>query len=103
QLNDVICREGVADIPPHGGQDHVGRPPVAREGGRRVCSEILSTRAASVPLPPAGIIAIALHSRLLTTWTANHRPGSLLSTKQIRKLGKKTGTRVPIYKLCDMV
>src|SRR5262249_11102270 len=70
--------------------DHIGRPTVAREGGRRVCSEILSTRAASVPLPPVGIIAIALDSRLLATWTANHRPGSLLSTKQIRKLESRT-------------
>ena len=74
EFNDMICREGGADIPPHSGQDQVGGLTVVSEGGRRVREEILSTRVAGGPLPLVCIIALALAGALAIAFLPRKEP-----------------------------
>jgi hypothetical protein len=65
ELGDLPGRERVAEVPAHAGQDHLGRPTVAGEGGTRELGEVSAAGATGVALATAAIVAVALGGRLL--------------------------------------
>ena len=69
--------ERVAEVPAHGGQDHLGRPTVAGEGGSGKLGKVPAAASTGVALTAAAIVAVALGGRLLADQACRHRPPNL--------------------------
>src|SRR6266550_4142476 len=58
QLHHASARERVAQVPTHGHQDHVGGPPIAREGGGGPKREVPAAAGAVEALATMAVMAV---------------------------------------------
>ena len=69
--------ERVAEVPAHGGQEHLGRPAVAGGGGTGKLGEVSVAASTGAALTTAAIVAVALGGRLLADQAGRHRRPNL--------------------------
>src|SRR6266545_3838949 len=93
QLHHAGARERVPQVPPHGHQDHVCWPAVAREGGGGPNREVSAAAGAGEALTPLAVMAVTRDDDLLAVRAGRHavRRYQHLTTSQTRSAGLPTG------------